>query len=301
MSADWRLLLTRTPTSSKQRGACKGGLDRQSPTCWSTFSTFGHFEHLLQVDGSTAAGVRQWYAPSLIADLGDASAKDYIPLPSLHGNVSSTDATAADQDFAFAYRIAFSISSVRKLSFLQNMHKSIRIETSKLTADRQNMTAYDQAWNHDSTEFWNALRGHTFEPGTRPVARGVLEFISGLLDFLAPAVQLYFFLTRCVHVPSLCLDLCVDGILRFQQVPDNRPQSAGTCPRSHEQLLLGGPWWSSLLHQRRRPALHRSLRPRFQFPTCRSGCQPCPSTQLVVGRPPSVGTCGRQPAKTDAL
>jgi hypothetical protein len=156
----------------------------------------GHFEHLLQVNGTTPAGARQWYAPSLYADLGEASAKDYVPLPILHGNASGT---AAVDDFLFDYRISFSTSSVRKLNILQNMHKPIRVETAKFSAPRLNMTAYDRAYDHDSTEFWNALRGHPFEPGTRPIVRGVLEFVSGLLNFVSPAVQLYFFLTRSVH------------------------------------------------------------------------------------------------------
>lgn len=179
--------------SSVQRGACNEGRDRKSLSCSPAFAQFGHFEHLLQVNGSTESDARQWYAPSLIADLGEASAKDYVPLPVFRGNVSEADV----EDFLFDYRITFSPSSVRKLAILQHVLRKA-IQNANIEAPRHNQTDYERASDYDSAEFWNALRGHPFEPGTRPVARGLLAFVAGLLDMLTPAVQLYFFLTRSV-------------------------------------------------------------------------------------------------------
>lgn len=101
-------------------------------------------------------------------------------------------------DFTFNYRVSFSTSSLKRLAMLSGPYKVIRVETSKAMPDRINATAHDLASSHDSAEFWNALSGHHFEPGSRPLVRGALETVAGVFSFAHTPIVLYFWMTRRV-------------------------------------------------------------------------------------------------------
>lgn len=104
--------------------------------------------------------------------------------------------SVAPKDFTFDYSITFSTSSLKKLAYLSDFHKQVMLETAKTMTDRVDFNAYDIADHHDTVEFWNALRGHHFEPGTRPIVRGAMETIASLLRLSFEPLALYFWMTR---------------------------------------------------------------------------------------------------------
>jgi hypothetical protein len=96
--------------------------------------------------------------------------------------------------FSFDWRITFSTSSLAKAE-VAGLFKPVGTSGEW----RSNASTYDLAEAHDSAEFWNALIHHPFTPGTRPLIRGFMDLVQGVLRFVHHALLLFYWATRSVY------------------------------------------------------------------------------------------------------
>ncbi|WWC90909.1 uncharacterized protein L201_005847 [Kwoniella dendrophila CBS 6074] len=161
-----------------------------SPDCYRIFSHDGHFENLLETQNEK--GEKEYkYGPFLTTRLTPGVVQDYIKLPSKEQIKDKKPNEISD--FNFDWDITYLSLSPAKLSLapINSMYGP-----NIWNDDDEDVKDSHSAVEYDTQEFNSALLGLSFNPESRPIARGIIHTLSVLLRYIAAPFIFHYWITR---------------------------------------------------------------------------------------------------------
>ncbi|GAA5986859.1 hypothetical protein JCM10908_000925 [Rhodotorula pacifica] len=190
------------------RNHCPPGLVRD-PACVREYTQVGHFENLIEFDDAidgkpeTAKRIGWRYGPFVWTRYGQPGPLDYQHI--------TGDET---EDVVYDWHITWSSISPGRHALLGKLLDSWASESMP-----HNRTQWELAMAQETSEAFHTIAGHTEPKAVRPLTRGALDILAGLMLGVQPILEWHFWVTRTIATGiPLSTELVLSTYLLFEEI-----------------------------------------------------------------------------------